>query len=257
MYIGFLDSGVGGLTVLREALTLLPNEDYLYFADSAHAPYGTKPKETVRQYIFDAVEFMVQQGIKALVVACNTATIVAANDLRARYQFPIIGMEPAVKPAVEQNRGNHKRVLVTATPLSLKEEKFQSLVERVDDEHVVDLLPLPELVEYAQRFVFDDAVILPYLQEKLAPFDLTRYGTVVLGCTHFPHYREAFRRILPADVAVIDGSLGTVRRLSHLLMENGLQTSRTQPGEIVFYTSGILEDNHEKLHKYAQLLGRE
>jgi glutamate racemase len=256
VYIGFLDSGIGGLTVLREALALLPNEDYLYYADSVHAPYGIKPKETVRRYIFDAVEFMVGQGIKALVVACNTATIVAANDLRTRYDFPIIGMEPAVKPAVEQNRGNHKRVLVTATPLSLKEEKFQNLVARVDDEHVVDLLPLPELVEYAQHFIFDDEVILPYLKEELAPFDLSHYGTIVLGCTHFPHYREAFRRLLPAGVAIIDGSSGTVRRLKNLLDEKGLLANRNEPGRIVFYTSGVLEEDPEKLQKYRELLTR-
>jgi glutamate racemase len=255
MQIGFLDSGIGGLTVLREALDALPNENYAYYADSLHAPYGTKPKDEVRGYIFEAVEFMIGLGIKALVIACNTATIVAVNELRAKYSFPIIGMEPAVKPAVEQSLNQHKRVLVTATPLALAEEKFRSLVARVDNEHIVDLLPLPELVEYAQSFIFDEAVIKPYLERKLAAYDLDRYGTLVLGCTHFPHYREIFREILPPGIAIIDGGAGTVRRLQTVLAERGLLATGSGRGTVSFYISGRLETDPGQLVKYWRLLG--
>jgi glutamate racemase len=255
MPIGFMDSGVGGLTVLKEALRVLPHEDYLYYADMDHAPYGTKPLKEVRGYVFGAVKFLVGEGIKALVVACNTATIVAVKDLRRMYNFPIVGMEPAVKPAVEHNRDNRKRVLVTATPLALQERKFQDLVSRVDDAHIVDLLPLPELVNFAQHFIFDEAMILPYLQQAFAPYDLNNYGTVVLGCTHFPFYNELFRKLLPPHIEIINGNAGTIRHFKNLLTEAGLLNPPQIPGgNVTFYTSGRPENNPETLHHYRELL---
>jgi glutamate racemase len=151
--IGFMDSGFGGITVLSEALRQLPRENFIYYADIEHVPYGTKEKEEVKKYVFEAVNFLIGKGIKALVVACNTATSIAVRELRSMYDFPIVGMEPAVKPAVEN--GNGKRVLVLATALTLREEKFHNLVQRVDQEHVVDYLPFPEMVELAENMVFD------------------------------------------------------------------------------------------------------
>jgi glutamate racemase len=130
MSIGVFDSGIGGLTVLKEAIKLMPHENYFYYADTKHVPYGTKPKDEVAGYIFDAVDFFARQGVEALVVACNTATSIAINDLRVKYSFPIIGMEPAVKPAVE--KVDHRRVLVLATPITVKEKKLHDLVERLD-----------------------------------------------------------------------------------------------------------------------------
>lgn len=254
MKIGFFDSGIGGLTVLREALKELPNEDFLYFSDTDHAPYGTKPREEVRRYIFEAAEFISRQGVKALVVACNTATVVAINDLRDRYDFPILGMEPAVKPAVEKNRNNNKRVLVTATPLALKQEKFLNLLAKVDDSHMVDLLPLPGLVEYAEAFVKDEQIILEYLHKELSPFNLDDYGTVVLGCTHFPLYRGVFVKVLPQHTDIIDGSVGTVRHLKNLLSEKRLLTYSNERSEIDFYISGRKETDIRRLQEYGKIL---
>ena len=119
--IAFLDSGLGGLTVLREAIKILPGEDYIYYADNMNTPYGVKTKEEVKQHIFNAVKFIVTLDAKALVVACNTATSVAIEDLRQQYNFPIIGMEPAIKPAIEKHKNTGKRILILATELSLKE----------------------------------------------------------------------------------------------------------------------------------------
>ena len=154
MYIGFFDSGIGGLSVLKEALKILPNENYIYYGDTENAPYGTKTKEEVKDLTFRAVEFLDKHKIKALVVACNTATSAAVRELREKYSFPIIGMEPAIKPAVENNQKKGKRVLTLATPLTLKEEKFQSLISKFDVEHIVDMLPAPKLVEFAEKFIF-------------------------------------------------------------------------------------------------------
>lgn len=235
MKIGIFDSGIGGLTVLKEALRVLPGESYLYYADSANVPYGTKEKETVRQYIFDGVAFLAAQGMKALVIACNTATSIAVADLRREYSFPILGMEPAVKPAISKCTG--KRVLVFATALELKEEKFINLVSRLDADNLVDSLPLPGLVDFAEALVFDRKTVLPYLKEALAGFDSGQYGTVVLGCTHFPYYKELIRELFPKQTEIIDGNAGTVNYLARVLKEKGLLAGDGK-GTIDFYTSG-------------------
>jgi len=223
MYIGVFDSGLGGATVLTEARNRMPDEDYLYYADSLHVPYGEKPKEEVRRYIFEAVDRMAEQGLKALVIACNTATSIAVKELREAYSFPIIGMEPAVKPAVLKNSGNDKRVLVFATNLTLRESKFQQLVSAVDPKHIVDFMALPGLVELAEKLEFEGPEAEEYLRAKLGEFDLEKYGTVVLGCTHFPLFNGTFRGLLPEGIDLIDGSAGTVRHLQSILESKGLR----------------------------------
>ncbi|ACL69020.1 glutamate racemase [Halothermothrix orenii] len=250
MRIGIFDSGVGGITVLKEALNLLPGEDYIYYADTANVPYGTKDKNEVRQYIFKAVEFLINRGIEALVVACNTATSIAIKDLRETYQFPIVGMEPAVKPAVERSR--NKKVLVLATPLTIREEKFRNLVSRVKAEDIVDSLGLPGLVEYAEGFVFDENIIIPYLKDRLSPFNLQEYGTLVLGCTHFLYFRDIFNKIIPDHIDIIDGNKGTVRHLKNLLLQSGFKTGSEGSGEIIFYSSG--KKDERRLKKYLDIL---
>ncbi|MWV43270.1 glutamate racemase [Paenibacillus sp. HJL G12] len=222
MRIALFDSGLGGLTVLSEAVKQLPDEDFLFFADTLHVPYGTKTKEQVQDFVRESLNQILQEDIKALVIACNTATSAAAEELRKEYSFPIIGMEPAVKPAVEMNRSTGKRVLVAATPLTLHQSKYTQLVSRVDDHSIVDSLPLPELVTYCEAMQFDLEIMTAYFNEKFAAYDLNDYGTLVLGCTHFPFYKPLLRRILPDHIEIIDGSLGTIRRLRHVLNEKGL-----------------------------------
>ncbi|MHB8063548.1 MAG: glutamate racemase [Ruminiclostridium sp.] len=250
--IGFLDSGFGGITVLSEALRQLPNENYIYYADIEHVPYGTKAKDEVRDYIFQAVEFLVKQDIKALVVACNTATSIAVRDLRGMYSFPIVGMEPAVKPAVQN--GNGRRVLVLATPLTLREEKFHSLVQRVDHEHVVDYLAFPELVELAERMIFEHEKVIPVIKEKLANYNMDSYKTFVLGCTHFPIYRNVFKEVLPTHIDIIDGSIGTIKYLSCLLEEQDIFNTNCTKGIIKYFDSGEHVDNVERLNIFNWIL---
>lgn len=238
MRIGVLDSGVGGATVLAEALRRLPGEDYLYYADTRHVPYGEKSKDEVRGYILEGVERMLEYGMKALVIACNTATSIAAADLRKQYAFPIIGMEPAVKPAVLRNEDREKRVLVCATALTLRESKFRELVSAVDRKHIVDSVALPGLVELAEEGVFGGEAAETYLSEALSAFDLSRYGTVVLGCTHFPLFGEAFRKLLPPEMDLIDGAEGTVRHLVNVLTRDGLLGTGQGNGTVEFTSSG-------------------
>ncbi|KKD52645.1 MULTISPECIES: glutamate racemase [Paenibacillus] len=237
--IGFFDSGLGGITVLSEALRRLPNENFVYMADTLHVPYGTKTPQEVLGYVKASVQTILKEDIKALVIACNTATSIAVAELRKEYKFPIIGMEPAVKPAVEMNRANGKRVLVLATPLTLKQSGYAALVSRVDDHGSVDSLPLPELVQYCEQLNFDRTELFNYFNHKLSSFNLDVYGTVVLGCTHYPFYKEILRELLPSHIQLIDGSQGTVKRLKQVLSERNLlaaplTTGQLQEGHVTF-----------------------
>jgi len=160
-------------------------------------------------------------------------------------------MEPAIKPAVEKNGKLHKRVLVTATPLTLKEEKLKNLISRVDNEHIVDLLPLPGLVKFAEDYRFDDADVRSYLEHELSAIDANLYSTVVLGCTHFLYYRHLLKRILPAAIDIIDGNAGTVRNLKNILEQKNIQVSGS--GSVTYYTSGRLVEDKKLLDKYSNL----
>lgn len=233
--------------MLSEALRMMPDENYLYYADTKYVPYGEKPKEAVKGHVEAAVEDMVRAGAEALVIACNTATSIAVKDLRGRYPFPIIGMEPAVKPAVLKNNGSGKRVLVLATSLTLKEAKFRELVTAIDTDHIVDIMALPELVTLAEQLVFEGQRVEECLQAKLAEFDLGKYGTVVLGCTHFPLFKDTFAKLLPDGVDIIDGARGTVRHLKQTLEAKRLLGSGS--GQLEFFSSGDTESDRKRFEK--------
>lgn len=252
--IGFLDSGIGGMTVLHEAMKLLPKNDFLFYADTDHVPYGEKPKEDVREYVFHAVDFMAKQNIRALVIACNTATSITIDDLRETYDFPILGIEPAVKPAVEICEQKQKKVLVLATNLTIREKRFHKLVDTVNGHHIVESLGLPGLVEFAEAFEFRKEIVMPYLKEQLSTFDLKQYGAVVLGCTHFPFFTDSIRELFPNDVHIISGSEGTAMQLKRILRAKGGVGKGI--GELTFFNSGRKVVSDEILSRYQKLLTR-
>ena len=249
--IGFFDSGVGGLTVLGEALKRIPNHEYLYYADTTHTPYGSKPREEVRQYVIEAIDFLINKGAEIIVIACNTATSIAAAELREKYSIPIIGMEPAVKPALEISQKVNKRVLVTATALTLKEEKMKKLLEQFDANHRVDLCPLPGLVKLAEKFDFTDESVISYLKEAFSSYDLTAYGSVVLGCTHFPLFKKQFKQLFSSDVVLVDGSQGTVKHLEEIVLE---KSCLVEKASVKFYSSGILAQTPSELKPFKNIL---
>jgi len=250
--IAIFDSGIGGLSVLKEALKILPAEDYIYYADTDHVPYGTKTKEEVKRFVLEAAKFLSDQQVKMLVVACNTATSIAIAELRSIYDFPIIGMEPAVKPAVSNSK--NKRVLVLATPLTLKEQKFKELVDKVDNEKIADMFPLPELVTLAEQFVFDEARVIPVLSESFSTIRIDDYGTVVLGCTHFPFYKNILKKIFPDGTEIIDGNSGTVNHVKNILEKEGIKNQQSEKGKLVFYRSGRIISDDETLNRYLSLI---
>lgn len=223
--IAFFDSGIGGLSVLHEALKHMPNERYIYFADSNHAPYGTKSSIHIQELVLDAVDFLVQQDIKALVLACNTATSVAIKALRLQYDFPIIGMEPAVKPAVESSK--HKKTLVCATERTLAENKLKLLIKDLNAEEKVAQLSLQGLVLFAEKFEFSTPQVHRYLTERFSSIDWREFDSIVLGCTHFLFFKKAIRSIIPIHVRILDGNFGTIKQLKSKISHPPLDTERS------------------------------
>lgn len=217
------DSGVGGLTVLHEAMSLLPRENYIYYADMAHVPYGTKKSEEIRSLLMNAAEHIALHKPKALVIACNTATSAAIETIRKAYDFPVIGMEPAVKPALSQY--DPRKVLVLATERTLKEKKYNALINALDAKEKVECKAMGPLVEYAEEFDFDSNELMRYLQGSLGRIDWDAYHTLVLGCTHFIYFRKVIRSVIPDHITIIDGNEGTVKRLKSLIITNNLNTN--------------------------------
>ena len=253
MKIGFFDSGIGGLTVLKEAINLMPNEDYIYFADTENVPYGTKTKEEVARLMEQATDYLAQQSIKALVIACNTATSIAISQLRKRHHFPILGMEPAVKPAIE-NYGD-KRILVTATSLTLKEEKLENLLSKIDTKHVVDKLALDGLVKFAESFVFDGQEVESYIKDRFKGINFTEYSAIVLGCTHFIYFKDPITKMCEQpDIHIVDGNDGTIRHLQSILNEQGLISQSKQTGKVNFVRSCSIETGEERINKMNAFL---
>ena len=217
MKIAIFDSGIGGVTVLHEALLRVPDAEYIFYADTDHVPYGTKTSEEIKGFVDNIVDSLVSLEADAIVIACNTATAVAAEHVRNKYSIPIIGMEPAVKPAVEVAKKDNGRVLVMATPVTIRENKLHSLLSKVDTDHMVDLLPMPGLVRFAENEIFDEAEVDEYIEEQLAVFDKSAYSEVVLGCTHFNYFKPAIRKAFANEIKLIDGNVGTIKHLADKL----------------------------------------
>lgn len=228
--VGVFDSGVGGIGTLAALRRELPQERFLFYGDTANAPYGTKSREEVMGCVGRIMDHLLTQDVKAVVIACNTATAVAAAELRARYTLPIIGIEPALKPAHEMRRQGS--ILVLATPMTLKLEKFRALYARYGEGAIP--LPCPGLMELVEREADDEA--RRYLLELFSPYDLSGVDAVVLGCTHYVFLRPLLKEILPPEVSVLDGNEGTARQLRRVLTSGGLLSEGR--GSVTLETSG-------------------
>lgn len=213
MKIGIFDSGIGGLSVLHEAYHILPIQEYYFYADVDNVPYGIKSESQILSYCRKAVRFFLEKEVDIILIACNTATSVAINVLRQECPVPLIGTEPAVKTAVSVTPKN-RRILVIATPVTLREEKLKNLIERVDINNRVDLLPTPKLVTYAENEIFDSKEVEAYIREQLRNTDLASLGSIVLGCTHFNYFKPLFRQITGEEIRLIDGHDGTICHLA-------------------------------------------
>ena len=221
--IAFFDSGLGGISVLRETVRLLPQENYLYYGDSLHAPYGVRPEAEIRALAGAAAEQLVQAGAKALVVACNTATSAA------------IVTEPALKPAVEKYPGG--RILVMATPMTIRQEKFQALKAQYDDQAEIIGLACGGLMEFVERGELRGEALDAYLFDKLGPYLKVPVDAIVLGCTHYPFLTGAIRRIVGRGPEILDGSHGVAMQLGRRLAAAGMLRTQGGAGTVEFRNS--------------------
>lgn len=244
--VAVFDSGLGGVSVLKELLRELPNENFIYYGDTANAPYGVKNADEVRALTFSVYEKMRERGIKAFVIACNTATSVSVAQLREKYPEDIIvGVEPALKPAVLCRE--QPTVAVLATPLTLKEEKFASLLGRFSGNAKVIPFACPGLVEFVERGEVTGDGLQAFLEQLLEPLKREKLDAVVLGCTHYPFVKEEIAKILGADVLIFDGSLGTARETKRRLEVSGILSVRKEQGTVIFLDSSYPNiENPEK-----------
>lgn len=230
--IGFFDSGLGGISVLHEARRVMPNENYLFFGDNKNTPYGPRPLKEIRALSEAGIGRLLDRGVKAVVIACNTVTSAYGEIVRAEHpELPIIGMEPALKPAHFARHGG--RVIVLATDATLRLEKFKRLMARYGD----DAIPvvgrgLVELVEAGKAHTpeAEEAV-----RTLLSPYTDRQIDAVVLGCTHYPYLRDHIQKLFP-DAKLFDGRDGTVQRLKSQLEKYGLRSDDT-PGTVEYQTS--------------------
>ena len=246
--IGVFDSGVGGLSVLRHIHTLLPDESLLYAADSLYAPYGNKSADFIRDRAFWLSEFLLARGAKALVVACNTATAAAVSAMRQRYDLPIIGMEPAVKPAAAASRSGVVGVLATSG--TLKSAQFAALLESYGQHVQVVTQACHGLVECIERGELNAGSTKLLLQGYLRPLLDAGADTIVLGCTHYPFVRDlietsieefaasgSIKKDVAKEMVLIDTGAAVARHLKHRLEETDLRTDTANAGDVGFWSN--------------------
>ena len=247
MSIAVFDSGVGGISVLKSLVEVMPNEDFIYYGDSANAPYGTKTLERVRA--------LTCEHAKGLVVACNTATSAAVRILREQYpDVPIVGIEPAVKPAMLFME--NPRVLVMATPMTIREEKLKKLMDRY--RHLGEIIPLPcpGLMNFVERGDLYGDDVRQYLEELLYSYSHGEIDAFVLGCTHYPFVRKMIQEVLGDRVRVFDGGNGTAREMKRRLAEKGLLTDSTAAGIVDFQNSLTGQSHEDKIQLCKALFNK-
>lgn len=253
MKIGIFDSGIGGLSVLHRALKSFPDVEYIYYADKAHVPYGEKNVDELRCYISEILDFFQKKEVDGIVIACNTATSVLSKEMREEFPIPIVGMEPAVKKAVEIKKTPGKRILVAATPVTIAGKKLNDLILKVDKNHEVDKIALPKLVRFAENEEFETPEIENYLREELKDFKLEEYETVVLGCTHFNYFKRSFAAVFPQKIHFVDGNDGTLRELQRKISSSGMTGSGN--GVTYFYSGVEVEaDDKAQIERYMKQL---
>ena len=226
--IGVFDSGVGGISVLRELVKIMPNENYLYFGDSINAPYGTKEVSVIRELTIKNIEKLLDMGAKSIVVACNTATSAAVRVLRQMYpEIPLVG------------------VVVMATPMTLKQEKFQNLMKKYENQAEIVPLPCPGLMEFVERGDLEGEDLYNYLSILFGSVNSKKIDSVVLGCTHYPFAKKAIEAVVGKDVQIFDGGEGTAREMRRRMQCASLINPSKEKGTVKFINSKDTEEERE------------
>jgi glutamate racemase len=235
--IGVFDSGLGGLSVVESLRNILPSDDIVYFADSAFCPYGNRDPQTILERSFHAVRQLISRDCKAIIVACNTASAVALLDLRAHFSLPIVGLEPAVKPAVSLTR--NKRIMVLATARTVRSDRLKRLIDLHANGVVVETIPAPGLVELVERGATPGSAAEAELERLIRPSLDRGCDVIVLGCTHYPFLGDEIKNVAGPDIAVIDSGSAVARRTRDLLRETGIARELSgRSGDFLLITSG-------------------
>jgi glutamate racemase len=237
--IGIFDSGVGGLSVFQRIRADLPHEYLLYVADSGHAPYGSKSTEFISQRAFAISDFLLQQGVKAIVVACNTATAAAIAALRQRFSLPIIGIEPALKPAVTATTSGVVGVLATGN--TVHSDKFAALLNQHGQRARVIVQPCPGLADCVERGDLTGPRPHALLQKFVGPLLREGVDVLVLGCTHYPFLTPLIQKLTGPEMTILDPSAAVARQLWRRLDAGDLLASNDKTGTERYFSSGLLE----------------
>ncbi len=253
--IGVFDSGVGGISVLKVLKEELPHEDFIFFGDSKHAPYGEKRVDEIRALSEANLNFLLEKGAKAVVIACNTATSAAAEYLRQKYpDYIIIGMEPAVKPAAKIWHEQKPEVLVMATPATIEGKRLSHLLDLHRGDANYHLLPAPKIVRLVEAGLENSHEMYQYLEDILSPYRKKDDGSIdspihslVLGCTHFPFVKKQIQEVMGYPIQFFDGAYGTARETRRRLKVSGLLSDREREGNIQLFSSSGSTEIPERL----------
>ncbi len=234
--IGVFDSGIGGLTVLKELKLRLPNENYIYYADSKNAPYGPKSVDEIVALSDKIIRFLISKDCKLIIIACNTATAAAVFEMRKRFDVPIVGLEPAVKPACLNTKTGHVGVL--ATEGTFRGNHFKNTSDKYKDYVTLHLQVAKGLVEFAELGIFEGDEVLSLIEQYVSPFQKNDIDQLVLGCTHYPYFYDLIKKTAGEGITVIDSAEAVARRTKDILMTGKMLQTENVPGKTIIYSSG-------------------
>jgi len=249
--IGIFDSGLGGLSVLQHIYQLLPQENILYVADSGYAPYGCKDVQFVEQRSRIITEHLLEQGVKVIVIACNTATASIIETFRAQYGIPFVGVEPGIKPAIQLSRNGNIGVMATTGTLS--STRYEALSQRFGHSVNVYNQPCPGLADQVEEGRLDTPATVALLKDYIEPLLAKQVDTIVLGCTHYSFLSTLIRQVAGDDITLVDTSLAVAEQLARVLQHGGIENQTSQQ-MISYYTTGSIIETREAI---LRLLGRE
>lgn len=234
--IGIFDSGVGGLTVWKELVKVLPNESVIYYADNKHCPYGPKSKDEIIKLASNVVDFLIKKQCKIIIVACNTATAAAIDFLRSRYQISFIGMEPAVKPAALKSKT--KRIAVLATEGTFNGKLYLETSKKYANDVELNIQVGDKLVEIVEKRLIHEESTKLHLQKMVAPLIQKNIDYLVLGCTHYPFLTHVLKEVLPDNVKIIDPAPAVIKQTHRILSKHNLSSGSNTEPFYHFYISG-------------------
>lgn len=252
--IGVLDSGVGGLSTLAVLKKILPNENFIFYADHKNAPYGDKTKEEVEYFVYNIVKFFISKNVKAVIIACNTAVSATIKKLRKEFDIPILGLEPAVKVAYDNCK--ERDLVIMATKLTTNGEKLNNLLKKLNIENRVKKLSASGLVELIESENYSKIKIINYLKNLFKDINIKNYSYIVLGCTHYIFVKDELKEVLGSKIKLVDGNLGIANHLKNTLSTKNLLNLSNKKASIELISSGTIQDK-EKLdifYKKACLL---